>query len=307
MSTSEPDSPELVPADIALAMAWIDGELEPEAAQDFELRLAADPALAARVESLSLLDEHLRRDARVRARTERTRQRWNVGVGLAAAALLLITVVPQLFAPRAPDFEVALAPGFAMAEEWIGTQPELRGASAPGIATSRGAGGAPRSAEEFLRASELAEVQVSEQALAQGRRELQAGWFVLPMRLEEQASVLVFGFSESAPATRLFPASTDAASASVASRVMAGRRILPGPRAVAGEKARTVQYQPGFLLPLGVGELQVLIAVRRDELDSTWLRELDGELAAGTSAQQLAARLEREGFRLQRLVVREPK
>ena len=298
---------ELSSEEVAQALDWIDGELSQEAALEFELRLAADSSFADRVEVLGLLDEQLRRDARARARIERTRRRWSLGVGLAAAAVLASTLLPQLFAPRAPDFEVALAPSFAMAEDWIAAQPELRGSVAPGISVARGANENQRSAAEFLRASELAEFSVASNALSTGRHELEAGWFVVPIELEAPSAVIVIACSDKSPATRLFPTQADPAQAAAAARIERGRHLLPSPRVIAGRQPQSLAYQPGFLVPLNVGELTILVAVRTRAPESEWFGALEAQLIAGASAEHLDERLSREGFKVQRLLVREPK
>jgi len=306
MSATPQDPRELSPQEMAQALEWIDGELSTEAALEFELRLAADASLAAQVEGLALLDLHLRREARARVHVERTRRRWSIGVALAAAAVLAIALLPKLLAPRAPDFEVALAPSFALAEDWIGAQPELRGSSAPGIGSVRGGNANQRSAAEFLRASEISELSVSSNALETGRRELEAGWFVVPIDLEAPAAVIVLACGEQAPATRLFPTQADPGQAASAARLESGRQLLPSPRVIAGRQPQTLAYQPGFLVPLNVGSLTLLVAVRRQVPEPAWFQALEAHMLAGATADQLGERLAREGFVVQRLLVREP-
>lgn len=298
---------ELLPQEMSTAIDWLDGELSSEAAIEFELRLASDPTLAASVEGLGLFDARLRRQARSRARLERTRSRWSIAAGLAAAAVLAITLLAQFFAPRAPDFEVALASGFALAEDWAGAQPELRGASAPGIAVVRGAAATHLSADEFLRASELSEAAVIDNALSARRRELDAGWFVVPLELSEPASVLVLAFSAGGPLVRLFPDPEHVKEANLLARLEAGRHVLPSARAVPGRQPQALDYRPGFLVPLGAEELTVLVCVHRDTFNAADLAQLEASVAGQTSVDRVEQRLASSGFKLQRLTVREPR
>ena len=78
-------------------------------------------------------------------------------VALAAAAVLVIAIGSRFIGSDAPRCEVALAPGFALAEDWTQQLPELQGASAPGIGTSRGPNSKPLTAEEFSSRAERAE------------------------------------------------------------------------------------------------------------------------------------------------------
>jgi hypothetical protein len=301
------DARELAAEEMIAALDWIDGELHGDAALDFELRLANDSVFARCVEQLALLDEQLRREARVRARIESTRRRWNIGMGLAAAAVLAICLLPQLFSHSAPSFEVALAPGYALAEDWVAEQAELIGASAPGIATLRGGAAKQRSAAEFLRASELAELAVSVHALEDQRRDLESGWFVLPLELDAPAAVLVLACDDAGHVTRLFPSATDSAQASREAQRPAGRQMLPSPRAISGREDGTLSYSPGFLVPLGAGSLQILVAVYAEPLTPSWMEHLDSALAAHIGPASIEQRLVREGFKVQRLSVREPR
>ena len=299
--------PELPAEQIATIVDWIDGNLSAEAALEFELRLSADPELAARVEAFANLDSLMRHKARASGVKARARPHWGVWAGLAAAALLVIAVLPRFFSSPAPSFEVALAPSFALAEEWTQQSAELKGTCAPGIAMARGENPTLLSPEEFLRRTEAAESSVVARALDGGQRELEAGWFVVPIELSAPASVVVLGFAKDASALRLFPDPKDVDPAAVASRVAAGRHLLPSARAGLGRSAKTVDYRPGFLVPLGAREFEVLVAARADALDAATLAGLDSWIASEKSVDSAAARLTEAGFSVRRLSVREPK
>lgn len=299
--------PELPAEQIATIVDWIDGNLSHEAALEFEMRLSAEPELAVRVEALFGFDALMRRKARASGAEARPRLHWGVWTALAAAALVAITALPRFLASPTPTFEVALAPSFALAEDWTQQSPELKGACAPGISMARGENPTQLSPDEFLRRSGLAEAAVVAQALEAKRHEIEAGWFVVPIELSAPASAVVLGFRQNAASLRLFPSPAGAASATDASRLPAGRQILPGARAAFGRSQQTVNYQPGFLVPLGAKELTVLVAVREAGLDAAFLAELDGWIASGEPVDIVAERLGRAGFRVQRLSVREPK
>ncbi len=299
--------PELPAEQIATIVDWIDGSLSAEAALEFELCLTADPELAARVEAFADLDAQMRRELCTPGVRARARPHWGVWTALAAAALVVIAVLPRFLASPAPTFEVALAPSFALAEDWTLQSAELKGSCAPGIAMARGENPTQLSPEEFLRRAALTETAVVAQALESGQRELEAGWFVVPIELSAPASVVVLGFSQSAPTLRLFPDPKVADPTKEASRLAAGRQLLPGARARFARSAQTIDYRPGFLVPLGTQELVVLVGVREAEIDTASLAELDGWIAGEKSVDSAAARLAKAGFSVQRLSVREPK
>lgn len=310
MSVRSPDARELSPAEMAQAIDWIDGALEPEAAIAFELELSSDPELARQVEQIAGVDAFLRSKSTGRALRKSSPSRWIVWTAcaaVAAAALILIALAPGLFAPRAPRFEVALAPSFALAEDWVNQQPGLEGASAPGIAVSRGPNPRPMSAEDFLRESDAAEATVVATALAARRVELEAGWFVVPIELEVSSDVLVLGFNAGAGAARLFPPPSDPHPMGV---LHAGRTLLPSARAVSAATPDTLEFRPGFLVPLGARKMTVLVAAKRAELKGLHTLadhgSIDARLAQGSTLEEIAAWLTSEGYACQSLVVREP-
>ncbi|HTF90411.1 MAG TPA: hypothetical protein VK843_18485 [Planctomycetota bacterium] len=307
MNQRDPVPRELSSEDVAAAMSWIDGELEPEAAMAFELRMSQDSELAQRVEALVGIDALLRRQAKS-ASTGAGSRHWGVWMSLAAAAGLLICALAwSMLRKPATLMEVALAPSFAMAEDWTQGKPALEGASAPGIGVSRGPNQKQLSARDFLSASNAAEEFIATAALEEKRRELDAGWFVVPIDLREPAVVLVLSFSDAAGASRIFPSDPVV----VRGHLAKGRSLLPSPRAVEGSAPDTLEYRPGFLVPIGAKELTVLVAAHRDPEDRPELHlpieELDGLLAKKPSVERVEEFLKAYGFQSQRLVVREPK
>ncbi|MEO6708003.1 MAG: hypothetical protein ABI054_03610 [Planctomycetota bacterium] len=307
MNQRDPVPRELSSEDTEAAMSWIDGELEPQAAMVFELRMSQDRELAQRVEALVGIDALLRRQARLAGAGAGSR-RWGVWLSLAAAAgLLIFALAWSLLRKPATLMEVALAPSFAMAEDWLQGQPGLEGASAPGIAVSRGPHQKLVSAQDFLSASHAAEQFVVAAALDQKRSELDAGWFVVPIDLREPAVVLVLSFSDAAGASRIFPSDPVV----VRGHLAKGRSLLPSPRVVEGSAPATLEYRPGFLVPIGARQLTVLVAAHRDPEDRPELalpiEELDGLLAKQPSVERVEEFLVAYGFQCQRLLVREPK
>lgn len=306
---------DLPPEQAARIQAWLDGDLPEELAAELEFELARDPELAARVEALDGIDRRLRRAARAESirGPRRTavapagRRPWRV-TAWAAAAALLVTATVFFLRREAPEFEnVTLARGFAVAEEWVEQVPELAGRGAPGIGLERGASKEVLGPAEFVARADEAERRVAATALGFADPELRAGWFVLPIALSAPRSVLVLGVGDDGVARRLFP-EPDAPAASVvpASRVEAGTRILPGPRAVLRPSGDAVDYRPGFLVPLGTRELAVLVAIRARELTGDELTSLERELAAGRGADAAAQVFLRAGFSLTRLRVLAP-
>lgn len=293
--------------ELTTILDWIDGNLPEEAALAFELRLSAEPELAARVEELSNLDALVRRHVRAGTPLARTRLHWGIWVAIAAAAVLAIAILPRFFAPTAPVFEIALAAGYASAEDWTQQTAELKGACAPGIAVSRGTNPVLLSPEEFLRRSTLSEDAVMEQALDGKRHELEAGWFVVPIELSAPASVVVLSFSPNAGPRRLFPDPESAATLPDAARLEAGRRLLPSPRAEIGRSGQSVVYRPGYLVPLDAGELVLLVAVREADVDAATLALVDASIEQARSANATGEFMVEAGFSVQKLRVREPR
>lgn len=295
--------------DRALCVAYIDGLLTQDEQLAFEQRLAADPGLAARVRALLETDELLRaaqlETAREAQRATRLRPlAWIVSLA-AAAALLVWLAVAMLGKPAAPNFEVALAPSFESAREFAAQQPTLADLAPPGLAALRGGVAEPNvAAERFVELAEEAEARIVQSALAADRAELVAPFFVLPIRLAAPSEVVVFALADDGPPARLYP---DAAATSAT--LSAGAQLLPSTRFERvgdGDSAR-VRYRRGFLMPVGVAELFLVVGVR-EVVAGDAPRELSLERAAlEPDRASLQEALRREGFATQLLVVRAPR
>ncbi len=294
-------------ADRALCVAYIDGLLDEREQLEFERRLSAEPALAARVRALLETDELLRNaKAQTVALSERASSRRPIvwAASLAAAAALLVWLGVQLVrSTPAARFEVALAPGFEAAREYAAEVPQLEGLVARGLENLRGeAEPANVDPQHFVELAREAELDAARRRLAQAPREpVEAGYFVLPLNLARASEVLVFAAQADRPFELLHPSGESRA----ALRLPAGLHVLPAERfALAGEGASVrVRYQRGFLTPLGVQQLQVLVAVRaQDSADPAPF-----VAPQGLASAELRAALERAGFELRELSVREPR
>ena len=98
-----------------------------------------------------------------------------------------------------------------------------------------------------------------------------------------------------------------------ARRVEVQLALAPGHRSPRGwmrddladavlERGARVDYHEGFLVPVGAGELEVLVGVRSGALDEATLAEVDAALARGEAREAL----EDEGFEVATLRVVEP-
>lgn len=294
----------LTDEDRALCVAYIDGLLAQEAQLEFERRLAQDPELAARVRGLLETDELLRDAQRalgVEQQAARRRKPLVWIASLAAAAALLVWMGSQLLR-RAPAaaFDVALAPSSESAREFAATLPQLDGLVARGLESQRGGAElANVPPTKFVELAREAEAALVRQALeADGAAPLTAPFFVVPLRLARPSEVVVFALAPGRAVERLWPAPGGPSVAALP----VGQHVLPAERFVlagAGASER-VSYQRGFLTPLGVGELTVLVGVR----PAPGAQAL--ELPATLDRSGLESALNAAGFATTALVVREP-
>ena len=285
--------------DMALCVAFVDGMLEAEAKHAFELRLAREPALAAAAQALLEADEMMRR---LSAGTERKQARvrslrpWIWAASLAAAAALFVLLGrsfwgDSLWSERAaPTFEVAVAPGFESPIDYIASRPELAGLRPPGLDVVRGDNPAPNiSGDEFV-----AKARAVEADAQRGVADISAGYFVVPIQVADEADVLVYAFPQNgaAPTVGVEPI--------YAAAIAAGAHVLPSPRfAVNAKGGGNVHYERGFLVGVGAGELDVVVAVRtRSHVAQEPPRCRD----AASAERELVAR----GFAVRHLRVREP-
>ncbi|MCY2959338.1 MAG: hypothetical protein NTY35_04160 [Planctomycetota bacterium] len=306
--------------DFVLAGRFVDGELgEPERTR-FELRLSAEPDLAQEVERLMRTDELVRREAERAAASRasgtrgearavdevsrrRSRFRLLTALALAAATVLAVLGLRSLLhdgPDRSRTVEVALAPSFESAREWIARDPDLADQRPPGLDDLRGANEAPNvDARAFVEAARRVE---SRAFGASQPAEMTATFYALPVRATEASFVLVFAFPSRGTPLRHWPEGDPARLE--AARIEAGDHVLPGPsfRLVDDPRGARVEYQRGFLVPIGAGRLEIVVASRPAsgaDLDPALL--VPGPDAAATRARLAAA-----GFDTRTLFVREP-
>ncbi len=299
------------------SIAYLDGLLSQDEQLAFEQRLAADPELAARVQALLETDELLREERREPGRLEQPARMqatpprtWLWAASFAAAAALVLWAAATLLRREdVSSFDVALAPSFEAARDYVATEPRLAGLSAPGVETLRGGESADNvDPRRFVELAREAELERHRARLADGggalENELEAPFFVVSLRLSAPSTVVVSSVAAGRAPERLYP---DPNAGDAAIELAAGVHVLPGDRFVlAGSGPSTrVRYQRGFLAPVGVGELQVVVGVR-PVAAAAELAPTPAELAA-TDAHELEAALRAAGFETRRFVVREPR
>lgn len=301
-------------ADMANCVAYVDGALSHDERLAFELRLAAEPGLAAATSALLDTDRLLRtlemqmrtlemQSAQQVARARRLRPLvWAGSLALAAAVLIAFGVSLLDPAERQALYRVAVAPGYESSADYIASVPSLGGLRPPGLDVLRGADETPNvTAREFAERAHAAELELAQAVLDQAAdattpSEITAGFFVVPLELARRSDVVVYALPES---TEPAGASEGAAPVFLAT-LEAGRHVLPKERvaldAVTGD---SVRYERGFLVSLGAGVLDVVVGVRAST---------DEPLVApkARDRQQALLELERAGFSVRVLRVREP-
>jgi len=311
--------------DVALAMAFVDGELEGPARARFELQLADEPELAAEVERLFGTDELVRRNSRSsaadRLRREspgpaaipaRPRFRLLPALLLAAATIAGILGLRVMLGPEpstSRGLQVAIAPGFESAREAIGHEPRLAELRPAGLDDVRGPGETTNvDARAFVAAAEQADRDLFDRLGRPQPEPGSAAFFVLPVRSPEPRSVLVLGFPRQGAPLRYWPAADDARRSADQGRVQTGDHVLPGARFRLVEDARgdRVAYDRGFLVPIGAVSVDVVVASRAAPLDDATLQTAGGLLAPGSDAAGASERLRALGFDVEVLSVREP-
>ena len=285
-------------SDQALAMAFVDGDLaEPERAA-FELRLSAEPDLAAHVEALLATDGLVRRHARPDAAIPaRSRLRPVVLALAAAAAIVAVVAIAALLRQpeRRPAMEIALRASFESATEWVAQEPSLADLRPPGLDELRAPGqpadADPRAFVASARAIELG-------ALGASASETTAAFYSIPLRVAEPIDVVVTAFPALGAAQTVWPAAGESA------RLEAGEHVLPAPsfRLVEDARGARVEYERGFLVPIGAGRVTVVVATRAARASAIE----SALLAPSGSATEHATRLGAAGFETHTLVVTEP-
>ena len=181
--------------DMALCVAFVDGELERDAQLAFQRRMATEPDLAAAAQALLETDEMLRKlNAGTQTQLARVRRMrpWVWAASLAAAAALVFVIGRwSLTAGRAPSFEVALAPSFESPLDYIASQPSLAGQRPRGVDVQRGETQQPNiEAQEFLAKARTVEADVERVASV----DISAGYFVVPIEVARDAEVVLYAF-----------------------------------------------------------------------------------------------------------------
>jgi hypothetical protein len=287
--------------DMAMCVAYVDGDLSSDERIAFELRLAAEPALAAATEALLDTDHLLRKlegdSVRQVARVRRMRPwLWSGSLAVAAAALTALGI--HLLAPgagmRVPSFRVAVAPSFESSSDFVASVPDLQGLRPAGLDVLRGSSEEPNiAAPDFAAKASTAEDRLASTALDGAPREVTAGYFVVPLELARPSDVAIYALPKSGPhdaeVAPLFAAPIDA-----------GRHVLPSQRfQLDGVTGASVHYERGFLVPVGAGELEVVIGVRERSAAAA-------EVPRVRDAQSARHALEQHGFAVRVLHVHEP-
>jgi hypothetical protein len=313
---------ELSEDDMSRAVAFIDGAMTEGERASFELRLAADPDLAAAVEALMATDELARRATTARDRDrrrgtvirldERRKKRALVAATIAAAAAALaMPILRWMSRDREPRIEcaVALAPSFATADEFLASHPELSGLKPPGLDSLRGATDAPNvEAREFAVRAHALEPRPSDSPTPTSPPSITAGYFVVPIETKTSCSVVVLGFPKYGASVRLYPDPADTRPARELGRIEPGSHTLPHERIELASDGASVAYQRGFLVPIHAETMDVLVAVRAEPLDAQTLAAIDEQSTGLIGRERALFELEkRAGFRVTELRVLEPK
>lgn len=229
-------------------------------------------------------------------------------LAFAAAAAVLAAYGAWTFVPRAPEpLRVELA---VLANERSLTDQAARlGLDLPppegyGL---RGEDDEPAPAAEYADAANAIVEDRLTEALPAPDSDAIAGYFSVAVRVEEEASVVIVLVHDTADlegrwAQVVFP--TDRVWTSSSGRLPAGVHVLPRATFDAGADAL---YDPGFLVPLGVGGITALVATRREPLDlpvADRIRGFDAH-ADPVSSESVEAELRELGFAVARLRVRE--
>lgn len=247
----------LRPEDQARCVEYVDGELDEAAQLEFERRMAAEPELALAVEQLLATDRVLREQLRAPKAARRRPRNLAIRLvaSLAAAAVLLVSVLMFLARDRS---RVAFVASYESPREALASAPELRELRPEGLSALRGSQDPPNiSAEEFLRTEAAAREREARAALENAVKTGEAGFFRIALELDEESLVYLHASTRDGKAVEL---------ESGPRRVPAGRTELPSPRFSADpNQPGVLRYERGYLVPIGCGELTVVIAILSPE------------------------------------------
>lgn len=242
----------LRPEDQARCVEYIDGELDEAAQLEFERRMAHEPELALAVEQLLATDRVLREQLLAPTAARRPRNlALRLVASLAAAAVLLVSVLMFLARDRS---RVAFVASHESPLEALASAPELRLLRPEGLSALRGSQDPPNiTAEEFLRTEAAAREREARSALENAVSSGEAGFFRIALELDEESLVYLQAYTRDGKAVELEPGPR---------RVPAGRTELPSPRfSVDPSQPGVLRYERGYLVPVGCGELTVVIAI----------------------------------------------
>jgi hypothetical protein len=243
----------LRPEDQALCVEYVDGELDEAAQLEFERRLAHEPELALAVERLLATDRVLREQ--LLAPTAARRRPWSLAVRLVAsiAAAAVLFVGSLLYFARERS-RVAFVASHESPLEALASAPELRLLRPEGLSALRGSQDPPNiSAEDFLRTEAAAREREANSALKSAVSSGEAGFFRIALELDEASLVYVHATTRDNKPVVLEPGPL---------RLSAGRHELPGPRfSVDPNQPGVLRYDRGYLVPVGCGELTVVLAI----------------------------------------------
>lgn len=318
-------------------LAWRRGELDDATAREFERRLDRDHEFRARALEFAEQDAALtllvRRATRrtapqiyESARASRTfrhsespssanvKLRRLIGwKGVAAAAAVLAACFVALLRRGAPDapfeFEVATLASESAIETWqmsLGFDPESFVPVGREVRDDRPAPPRIPAAEFVLRTTRADEARAAV-AIATEAAVVRAPYFRIPVRVTRSANIVVIDVDARGRARRLWPEGAEL-SAPLAPGIL---HVLPGHAVQSrddGTLSERVLFNPGFLVEIGAGRLDVLVAVRAGDepLERRWLDEVDARTARGESKASLALWLRAEGFEVRCLMVEEP-
>lgn len=300
-------------ADLAVAMAYVAGDMAEAERVVFERRLRNEPSLAAVVESCLDTDELLWRNRRlVVARPARSvAWSWRL-VAFASAAVVMVALGIRLFLTSPAPAEasgVGLLAGFQTLGEYSLAHAPLKELRPPSSDAPRGASeeSVNISAREYLdRAGAIEEEEIT-RSLSTSARELIAERFHVVIETRQPTSLLVLGIPDVGPAERLFPspASGPLEQQAASARVASGRIVLPEARVtlIPGSSPGhdVVSTSWGFTLTPRARSMEVFVAMRPQHLSTADLARLDAELALGLNetpslSEQIRSDLSDMGF-----------